>query len=51
MKTFNFVVVLATSLNDDVVITATKDKNAFLSKSCIKFPLYSKSAKTGFFCN
>ena len=26
MKTFNFVVVLATSLNDDVVITATKLK-------------------------
>ena len=48
MKTFNFVVVLATSLNDDVVIRATNNKNAFISKSFIKFPLYSKSAKNGF---
>ena len=48
MTTFNFVVVLATSVNDDVVITATNDKNPFISKSCIKFSLYSKSAKSGF---
>ena len=48
MISVKIVVVLATSLNDDVVIRATNNKNAFISKSFIKFPLYSKSAKNGF---